>query len=181
MTCLSLVPYQLPLPGLDARPLARMDYLALDTDRDCRDGRQWLKAIRGYLYWRAGEDWRRIGSTDRWNTARWEYLDAAKLITDIMLSRRLLSPEKSAQAEIDANAQADLDIMRGAPLPLTLNESQLTNKNRASLVSELMNDPLYTDSRLLAHLPKRKLARMVMQSRERKAAGAFTVPERWTA
>lgn len=80
------------------------------------------------------------------------------------------TPAESVRAKRDQSLQLDLDVKRGGPIPLTPEETSLANQTRAALVDALMRDPLYTDARLLSHLPKRKLARMVVQSRERLAA-----------
>lgn len=85
-----LVAYQLPLPGISVPGLrAQSDVSAQQQDeRDSRDGKQWLLAVRGYLRWRAGDDWRKIRTAkDRWNPDRWQYLEAANLITDILYTK----------------------------------------------------------------------------------------------
>jgi hypothetical protein len=87
---LALVPYQPYLPGLEVfRPSGRSEFRALDkngdTFRDRRSGQQWLKSIRGYLSWRAGDDWRALHHEGvRYDSARWEYLDACRLVMDIL-------------------------------------------------------------------------------------------------
>ena len=168
MPSLSLVPFQLSFPGdwFPAVPVSD----CLDVEREQRDGSQWLRSIHDYLMWRAGDCWRKLHrSGQRQSTARWEYLNAAKLISEILLSTRPLNLSESLQAKKDAQAQAELNIMRGAAIPPSREEIKLMTLPRPSLVAELMRDPLYTDARRLNGLAKRKLARMVVQSRQRRA------------
>lgn len=172
MPSLSLVPFQYSFPGFEFLSVA--GYLdsssssGVDLEREQRSGLQWLKSVREYCMWRAGECWRRLNREgDRWKRSRWEYLDAARLITDVLSSDAESSSTESAN---DAALQFELDIARGGSIPLTLEETQLTNKPRAVLVDELMRDCLYSSRRALSGLAKRKLARMVTQSRERRAA-----------
>lgn len=89
-----------------------------------------------------------------------------------MSTQGRLSPAESVRVKRDATLQLQLDVQRGAPLPLTPEENLLAKQPRGALVDALMRDPLYTDARLLSHLPKRKLARMLSQSRQRVAADA---------
>ena len=184
MLRLVLVPFQFALQFPDfgyyslAGAIDIPSSLGIDLEHEMRTGLQWLKSVRAYCMWRAGDSWRKLNrSGERWKSSRAEYLDAARLITEILSTDHEVNP---AQSALDAAAQADLDIMRGqAPIPLSLAEKQLSEKPRAALVDELMRDPLYTNRRLLEHLPKNKLARMVTQSRERRAADA--AQERRTA
>lgn len=170
MPALTLVPFQLSFIG-DGFPVAGLDVFSGDNlERDKRTGLEWLKSVRDYCIWRSGAPWRKLLKPDqRWNSERWDYLEAYRLITDIMSTGGQVNPVNSAR---DAAAQAELDIRRGAPIPLTPEETSLLNQPRPALVKALMRDPLYTDARLLSHLPKRKLARMLAQSRLRLAADA---------
>lgn len=174
MPHLSLVPFQLSFPGdwFPAMPVSD----CLDSERDARDGVGWLNSVHDYLMWRAGDCWRKLHRAgQRQSASRWEYLEAAKLITDILSSTRPRTLSESLQARKDAQAQAELDIMRGAAIPPSREEIKLMAMLRPALVAELMRDPLYTDARRLNGLAKRKLARMVVQSRQRRAAMAETV------
>jgi hypothetical protein len=87
---------------------------------------------------------------------------------DILSTPELWAPPLDVKA--DQLAQMELDVLRGAAAPPSLEENHLASKPRAALVDELMIDPLYTNRRLLSHLSRQKLARMVLQSRERLAA-----------
>lgn len=168
MPRLSLVPFQLSFPGdwFPAMPVSD----CLDSERDARDGVGWLNSVHAYLMWRAGGCWRKLHRAgQRQSASRWEYLDAARLITEILSTEKHATLAESIQAKKDDRAQAELDIMRGAPLPLSSEEIRLTTQSRPALVAELMCDPLYTDARLLGGLAKRKLALMVVQSRQRRA------------
>ena len=171
MQRLWLVPFQLSLPGMGSLSVPPLTGLGEEERAKAkRDGRQWLLSIRAYLEQRAGLGWRKLHlAGERWNPIFLDYEQAARTITGILSTGLESTPVQSAR---DAAAQADLDIVRGAPLPLTLAEKQLSERPRAALVDELMRDPLYTERRLLEHLPKNKLARMVTQSRERRAADA---------
>lgn len=174
MRALTLVPFQLLFSG-DGFLVAGIDTFSSgdDSRRDQRTGLQWLKAAREYCTWRSGASWRKLWKADeRWDSERWDYLEAARLITDILSTGGRLTPAESARAERDNPLQAELDVKRGAPVPLTPEETKLLNMKRPALARELLRDPLYVDARLLSHLPKRKLVRMVVQSRQRLAADA---------
>ena len=71
--------------------------------------------------------------------------------------------------------------MRGAAIPPSREEIKLIAMPRPALVAELMRDPLYTDARRLNGLAKRKLARMVVQSRQRRAVMSESAAERRSA
>lgn len=162
MASLSLVPFQLSLPGfeffLQSFP---------DQEKEERTRSEWLKSVRDYCLWRAGDGWRRLGRAgQRQSPERWEYLEAARLIISLLAA--------SAVSRADQAAQLELDVARGAAIPLSASEFKLTIENRNALVAELLRDPLYTDARLLRSLTKNKLARMVMQSRQRRVADAQT-------
>lgn len=160
MPRLFLVPFQLSLPGMGTLKQQRPARISPDKLRDIRSGEEWMRAVCAYLR----------------STAR-DYQESAGLITYLLHSPALWdSPKQIAR---DQAAQLELDIMRGSvPIPLTLKEKQLAKKTRAALVAELLRDPLYTDGRLLSRLPKRKLARMVTQSRERLAAAGAAAERR---
>jgi hypothetical protein len=170
MPALFLAPLQLSLPGIERGRVS--EYIAVsagDKERDNRTDLEILKSVRDYCIWRAGNSWRKLWKPDqRWNPERWDYLDAARLIADILLTPNLPKP----YSRPDAVLQAELDIQRGAPIPLSPEETKLLEKTRPALARELLRDPLYTDARLLSGLPKTKLVRMVIQSRQRLAADA---------
>src|SRR6185437_16383486 len=89
MPGLFLHPIQLSLPGIESGRVS--EYLAVssgDNERDNRTGLEWLKSVREYCIWRAGNSWRKLWKSDqRWNPERWDYLEAAKLISDILLTK----------------------------------------------------------------------------------------------
>lgn len=142
---LFLVHFQLSLPGFGT-----IDAATGSMERE-RSGEAWVRSARKYLLSQAKA-----------------YTDAAHL-----LSAHLHNPaiwDSHLQIARDAQAQLELDLMRGLPAPFSPEETKLSQEPRAHLVDELMCDPLYTDGRLLSRLSRRKLARMVSQSRERCAA-----------
>lgn len=67
------------------------EYLAVssgDKERDNRTDLEWLKSVRDYCMWRSGAPWRKLWKPDqRWNSERWDYLEAARLISDILLTK----------------------------------------------------------------------------------------------
>ncbi len=166
MASLFLVPFQLSLPGFDF--VSQGLPFPKDRDKENRTGAEWLESARDWCLWRAGASWRSRQRVER------DFVDAARCITDILVTGGKLTPKEEKQAKLDAAAQAELDIMRGAAIPLSASEFKLTKENRNALVAELLRDPLYTDARLLRSLTKNKLARMVMQSRQRRVADAQT-------
>lgn len=94
MPALTLVPFQLSFEGFGVSQGAVTGIsgsgsgLSGDLEKEQRSGRQWLKSVESYCLWRAGESWRKVHTAEgRWNAVRWEYLDAARLITDILLTK----------------------------------------------------------------------------------------------
>lgn len=82
---LFLVPYQFILPGMEIPgPVAPLDG-ALSNLRDRRDGHAWLRQAIAYCEFMAGRSLR--PNRDKAERAlRSDYLDAIRVITDILLS-----------------------------------------------------------------------------------------------
>lgn len=141
---LSAVWYQLglfPHLGTDSILPCRLSGMD-DSERDCRTGSQWMRSVKAYLSWRAGESWRR--SSGRWAPERWAYLDALRLLNGIGLAFASPTP---------TSCRAD------TPAPDSLPSS-------TALVNELMRlKPELTARRTLLHFKKDKLARMVDETR----------------
>jgi hypothetical protein len=123
----------------------------VDDGRDTRNGRQWLDSVRGYLLWRAGSDWRRTTSKDhRYNDDRWWYLNGCRLVNDLL------------SGTYEAEHQAPVMPF---PKPAAV-DARIKNycaKSRGWIVAELMRvDPSLTDKKILTHLGREKLARMLV-------------------
>lgn len=142
----ALVPFQLSFAGPG---FARADIPGMNSNRS---GQAWVRSARNYLLTQAKA-----------------YTVAAAFLTAHLLNPAIWDTPK--QIARDLQAQLQLDMSRGLPPPLSPDENRLSHRPRAQLVGELLRDPLYTDGRLLSRLPRRKLARMVRESRERSAAG----------
>jgi hypothetical protein len=128
-----------------------------DPERDRRDGAQWLKSAIAYCNWRAGEPWRKTWRSDseRWAVSRWEYLDAARLLSDLLV----------APAQVPARPQPVLPSLNTEP-GYTPEEIELSTKPVKWLVDELMRaDSRYTLRGTLMHLRRLKLARLLVRAR----------------
>ncbi len=152
MALLLLVPMQLKLPGMG---LARFDsassFLSEDLERDLRNGRQWLASIQSYCKFRAGLAWRR--ASDRFNPNRLWYMNGLRCVQDV-----LYAPVESLQLVLPTLDRVDC---------LTGFERELAAMDRSILVTRLMAaSSFFTDRRLLSHLPKMKLARMLARAEE---------------
>ena len=111
---------------------------------DGRNGLQWLKSAIGYCAWRAGLDWRR--SSQRNDPDRWYYLDAIRLMTDVLYT----VPKGPAFALPDFSP---------SPTPAELRYREMKH---SALVAALMREnPRLTSRRTLMHLSREKLAHML--------------------
>jgi hypothetical protein len=55
-----------------------------DAERDARTGPEWIDAAKGYLDYRMGRRWRRLGrALQRYNSTRWYYLDGWRLVNEL--------------------------------------------------------------------------------------------------
>ena len=113
--------------------------------RSQRTPDQWLRSVIAYLAWRSGDSWLPLSFPDiRNDQERWDYLSAIRLVESI----RYTNPAKPTLV----------------PKPTTDRSAVLCNQPRAWLVSELLRaDRTLTDSKILSHLPRPKLARMLME------------------
>lgn len=130
-----------------------------DAQRDRRTGPQWLKSVNAYLEFCAGHSWRRLSDPAHRNDAhRLVYLDAQRIVTTALFAPEPLAEPLPAQ---------DTPHVRA----VNTRAAQLASKPRAALVSELLSrNPSLTDRRILEHLPRPKLARMVIDAREQNRA-----------
>jgi hypothetical protein len=104
---------------------------------------QLLKSAEAYCVWRAGLSWR--PSSDRWDLDRVAYLEAAGILRDVVFR--------------ETGPQLALPSLVVPPTPL---EIRLAARPRACLIDDLLRaDPSLTDRKLLSHLPRKKLARML--------------------
>jgi hypothetical protein len=123
-----------------------------DSERDRRSGSQWLRSIKGYLEWRAGLAWRR--GEDRNSPERWQYLDALRLLNGIGRPVPAVPPI----CVMTPKTVQDIRLASLASWPV------------ARLVDQLMQlSPTLTDRRILTHLSRLKLARMLMDARAKNA------------
>jgi hypothetical protein len=112
---------------------------------DGRSGLQWLKSAIGYCEWRAGLDWRR--SSQRNDPERWYYLDAVRLLNDLIQ----VAPKDAPQFALPS--------FDPAPTPAQLRYREM---KRSALVTALMREnPRLTNRRILSHFSTEKLARML--------------------
>jgi hypothetical protein len=151
MALLLLVPMQLMLAGMGSLLGCPSSWPNDERERDLRNGRQWLFSIRAYCKFRAGLAWRR--SSDRFNPNRLWYMNGIRCVQDV-----LYAPDKSPQLVLPCidGVNCSTEFERG-----------LAAQSRPILVNRLMAaSPLFTDRRLLSHLPKMKLARMLARAIE---------------
>ena len=123
-----------------------------------RTGNEWLRSIKAYLAWRAGEPWRDLTrASHRRSPLRWEYLEAIRLID----THRYAGTD---QIETRANVE------RKAPQPV-VPAQKFPSKSRGQLVSELMAiDSTLTNKKILLHLATDKLERMLSERHTRRRA-----------
>jgi hypothetical protein len=117
-----------------------------DEERDRRSGAQWMRSVRAYLNFRAGDAWRR--GTDRWASERWYYIDAIRLLNEIPLVR---IPQ--------------ISVTPATTRAIRIN-SVCSERTVRAMVDELMQlRPELTLRRTLTHLHKVKLAQMIVDAR----------------
>lgn len=130
-----------------------------DADRARRSGSQWLRAITSYLEFRTGDSWRRLSDRQqRESEDRLWYLNGLREIMPILAGREpagiSLVPVVADQA---INRKTD-----------DLRTAKLLKLPRVELAKRLLDlDPKYTNLKLLTHLPRPKLARMVIEASDR--------------
>ena len=143
---------------------------ALDAGHvDGRTGTQWLKSAIAYCEWRSGAAWRSLGNASQRNEPeRWYYIHGIKALTDILYSE----PEKKT-------LHVPLPVLNPSPTKTT-QEIELAQHSRVWLVDEIFRvaPGRYTDRKLLARLPKPKLARILTEA---TAAAEAAEPERMRA
>lgn len=158
---LKVVAYQLSFwPDFPMDFSGLPDQASEDAERDRRNGRQWLKSAIAYCDFQAGGSWRRLSDPSQRNSSwrRW-YLDGLRTLTDI-----LSTPEDAGKIQVA------LPVLNPAPEPLP-GESDLMALARRDLAAALVAESsVYTDYKLLSHLPRPKLARMLAQVRVDAAA-----------
>lgn len=146
------------LPGeIPQRPRSDNPCMS-DEQRSLRTGGQWLRAINAYLNWRTGDSWRRPSDPrQRWDPERLEYLDAIRLLNGIGLAS---VPTLSAnEIPVRVFTQTDIEV------------ANLAANSRAWLVCELMRvDPSLCNRKILLHLQRPKLARMLLGARSKASA-----------
>lgn len=133
-------------------PQSRVSAKTMD---DGRSGRQWLESAIAYCHWRSGNAWRRLStSAERWAPERGAYLDAERLLTDV-----LREPDEPNIIH------ALLPDLRAAA-PVLAGEVEYRSWRRDVLARALIQEnPSYSDFKLLSHLPRPKLARMLAETR----------------
>ena len=123
-----------------------------DEERDRRSPGQWLRAVRAYLEFRAGDAWRRSG--DRNSPERLYYLDGLRLLNG------LGTDSQFGPASVSLTPRSAEDVPIAA----------LASRPRGELVANLMRaDPALTDRKLLSHLQNSKLARMLIRAESHSA------------
>jgi len=123
-----------------------------DEERDSRSCAQWRRSISDYLIQRAGLNWRR--ESDRNNPVRQYYLDGLRT-----MDGSLHLVPATQRPRITKKTIQDIRLGSLASWPV------------ARLVDELMRlDSHLTDRRILSHLSKLKLAQMLMDRRDARAA-----------
>jgi len=125
-----------------------------DDSRSKRNGRQWIQSAIDYCDWRAGS-WRRLSDrAQRENLDRWWYLDAARTLKDVLLGCR------EAQS-----LHIALPVLNAAPA-ITPEAEALAQQPRAWLADALLAaNPRMTNRKLLLHLGRPKLARLLLEAR----------------
>ena len=123
-----------------------------DAERDRRSCQQWLRSILSYLEFRSGASWRRLSDPEqRWNPERLDYLVAIRKVQSIIAGQSL-------SLEL-LNKKTD-DVRVG----------RLAVMGRDWLVTELLRaNPSLTDRKILFRLRCVKLARMLVEARDRAA------------
>jgi hypothetical protein len=107
---------------------------------------QILRSVISYCEFRAGSSWRNLADpAQRYDRERWDWLDAAQLCQSARYADTRIAP---VLPQLDCQP---------SPTPL---EIRLQSFPRAQLAGALLSlEPALTDGRLLARLPRPKLAR----------------------
>ena len=138
-------------PITDTAPPPVRRYSLNNDERDKRTGSQWLRSTLSYLEFRAGLGWRSM--SDRWNQDRLDYLAAICQVQDVM-NAPLPCVDETHAAELENSGV-----------------KEQPGRSRLSMADELLRlDPSLTDKKILLHLPRPKLARMVADARENRRA-----------
>lgn len=129
-----------------------------DLERDRRSGGQWLRSIKAYLEFGAGNAWRRMSDpVQRWSPEREWYLNGIRCLNGI--------------GRPDFIAAEDRPRLTTVKTAEAIYLEKLTAMPRAWLVDELMrSNPVYTNRKLIAHFTRIKLALLLMEARENCAA-----------
>jgi len=145
-------------PGVRvSRSTSAMD----DNARDRRTEAQWLRSIIAYLEFRSGTAWRRLSNPQQRNhPERWWYLNGIRCVQSILAgqdpSRASIALVTAARTERGTNSKTD-----------DLRVAKLIQLPRVELAKMLVAaDPSKTDIRLLSHLPRPKLARLVVEAQK---------------
>lgn len=122
-----------------------------DAERDSRSSGQWLKAILSYLEFGTGDGWRRLSDPAQRNSPeRLWYLNGIRAVRTILSGAPLPKPFLIPQ-----------------PLPEDARVRQLSALPRPQLVQELMlANPSLTDKKILLHLSRPKLARLLLAAQD---------------
>jgi len=126
-----------------------------DSPREKRDRSQWLRAITAYLNFQSGDAWRRLSDpAQRWDPDRLWYQNGlyclANFLADTNGSIALVTPSPKTPRTIEEQT----DDLRAV---------KLQARPRADLVTALMRaDSKLTDRKILMHLSRLKLARMLV-------------------
>jgi hypothetical protein len=123
-----------------------------DAERDRRSGLQWLRSILSYLEFSSGQAWRRLSDPEqRWHPERLWYLDGIRAVQTLLASP---TPTQTFEKKTD-------DVRIG----------RLVAMGRGWLATELWRaNPSLTDLRILLRLRPAKLARILIEARDRQAA-----------
>ncbi len=129
-----------------------------DFERDQRTGGQWLRAIESYLRFRSGDSWRRLSDpAQRFSPDRLWYIDGIRTLNGFNRA-----PDRAVES---------LTAFTPAPIPADPRLSTLAGEPRLVLVTRLMAaDPSLTDKKLLLHLSRPKLARMLCRALDARPA-----------
>jgi hypothetical protein len=147
---LIVAPLQLVLfvKGWSRRPAV----IPTDLQRKMRTADQWIRSILAYLDWRAGDCWRNLSFREqRSSPSRWEYLNAARLVSDLRYSFPVPA--------------ASLPPPKKPPKPHPV--SKFDSLSRAQLVDRLLQaDSRLSSRKLLSGLARPKLAAMLTRALE---------------
>jgi hypothetical protein len=142
------------------RPLWEPARLGRDK-QDRRTPDQWIRSVLAYLDWRSGDSWRPLSvRTERENSERWAYLEA----------RRIVQSVRYASEPSPVGLHVALPVLNPARRVAPL-EAKWAAKPRAEIVAALMAaSPALTDHKILSHLPRPKLAKMLCDALAAKPA-----------